>query len=52
MELTQERDELVLGRGLFPQTGIADLPDLIDGAPAVHEADQQVRRGGDALVAV
>src|SRR3989338_8276175 len=52
MELAQELDDLVLGRRVVTQALTGRLPDLVDRPPSVHEPDDHVRGGREAMEAL
>src|SRR3989304_4404093 len=52
MELAQELDALVLGRRVVTQALTGRLPDLVDRPPSVHEPDDHVRGGREAMEAL
>ena len=51
MELAEEADDFLLGRGLFAKTLPHRIPDLLDCALAVHETNNLVGGRCEALEA-
>ena len=50
MQLSEKLDRLILRRRCVRVLLKAEIPDLVDGATTVHQADQVVRRGRKAMV--
>ncbi len=46
MELTQQLDDFRLRRRVVSQSGGAQVPDVLNRAPAVHQADEREGGGG------
>ena len=49
MQLAEQANHLVLGRRLVAGVFVGDLPQLVDAALAVHQADEAVGGGGEAM---
>jgi hypothetical protein len=49
MQLAQQLDHFILGRRVLVEPPVGDLPQLRDGAPAVHQGDDQTRRGRESV---
>ena len=49
VKLAQEPDHLLLGGSVFSQPSPGNVPDLLDRALAVHEADEKIRRRSESL---
>jgi len=52
VELAQELNDLVLGRGVVAEAGASRLPNRLDGAFAVHEADEEIGGRREAVKAL
>ena len=52
MELRQDLDHLVLGRCIVSQVGTCLLPDLLHGAPSIHQTNEAIGCRGEAVVAL
>jgi len=52
MELAQELDHLVLGRSVVTEARGGDLPELLDRAPPVHEANDEMGSRGEPMKAL
>ncbi|MBR0815175.1 hypothetical protein JQ544_26835 [Bradyrhizobium diazoefficiens] len=51
MQLAEQANDLVLGQDIILQPRAGDVPDLLNGAFAVHEADDEVGLGRETMQA-
>ena len=50
VQLAEQLDHLVLGRGLIAKPDIGGVPDLLDGASSIHQTDDIVGGLGEAVI--